>query len=308
MSGLLGDRLAEYLAMRRALGYGLRRQEKLLVQYLDWLAERGEDRITTANALAWATLPAGGEAWRSYRLAAVRGFARYLIALDPEVEVPAAELLPDQPHRATPYLYTDAQIAALMRAARTLSTPHRAATYATLIGLLAVTGMRIGEAIALDRSDLDNERGVLVVRAGKQGKSRELPLHESATAAIGRYLRRSDRPSPKLPEPALFVSAAGTRLLISNVWCTFSRLRSRAGIEARSPGCRPRIHDVRHTYAVNTILDAYRSGEDAGPRLALLATYMGHVDPKNTYWYLQAAPELMALAGQRLDRYLGEPA
>jgi integrase len=304
MSAPLRDRLAEYLAMRRALGYRLRRQEKLLLQYLDWLAARGEDQITTANALAWATLPAGGAAWRSYRLAAVRGFARYLSALDPATAVPPVELLPDQPHRATPYLYTDAQITALMQAADTLSTPHHAATYRTLTGLLAVTGIRVGEAIGLDRADFDADQGLLVV-CGKHGKLRELPLHPTTVAALAAYLRRPDRPAATPSDPALLVSAAGTRLLVSNVWCTFDRLRTRAGIQPRSPRCRPRAHDIRHTYAVNTIIDAYRAGEDAGPRLALLATYLGHADPKNTYWYLEAAPELMALAGQRLDRSLG---
>ena len=305
MTGRLEDRLADYLAMRRALGYGLRRQEKLLVQYLGWLAQQGEARVTTANALAWATLPAGGAAWRSYRLTAVRGFARYLTALGEPAEVPPAELLPDQPHRATPYLYTDAQITALMQAADMLSTRHRAATYRTLIGLLAVTGMRVGEAIALDRRDFDNQHGLLVV-CGKHGKLRELPLHPTTVAALSRYVRRPDRPAATRPEPALLVSTAGTRLLIGNVWWTFDRLRQRAGIEARSPTCRPRIHDARHTFAVNTILDAYRADEDAGPRLAVLSTYLGHADPGQTYWYLQAAPELMALAGRRLERWLGE--
>jgi integrase len=304
MSGQLADRLDEYLAMRRALGYGLRRQEKLLVQYLNWLGDRGEDQITTANALAWATQPAGGAAWRSYRLAAVRGFARYLHALDEPADVPPADLLPDSRHRATPYLYTDAQVTALMQAADTLRTRHRAATYRTLIGLLAVTGIRVGEAIALDRADFDAEHGMLVV-CGKHGKLRELPLHRTSVAALAAYLRRPDRPAATPPDAALLVSAAGTRLLISNVWCTFDRLRTLAEIEPRSPRCRPRAHDLRHTFAVNTIIDAYRAGEDAGPRLALLATYLGHVDPTATYWYLEAAPELMALAGQRLDRSLG---
>lgn len=305
MSPLL-ESLADYLAMRRALGYGLRRQEKLLRQFLAWLAERGEERITSELALVWATLPAGEGAWHSYRLQAVRGFARYLHAIDEAVEVPAAELLPDRPHRATPYLYSDDQVAALMAAAEALGTPHRVATMRTLIGLLAATGMRVGEAISLDRSDLDREHGALLVRAGKLGKIRELALQRSVVEALGRYLRRPDRPRPAAPTEALLVSAAGTRLLISNVQSTFRALRDRAGIEARSASCRPRIHSLRHTFAVNTILDGYRLGEDVGPRLALLATYLGHVDPSSTYWYLEAAPELMALAGERLERYLGE--
>lgn len=300
----LAVRLDEYLAMRRALGYGLRRQEKLLHQYLAFLAERGETQVTIANALEWAKLPAGGEAWWSYRLAGVRAFARYLVSVGDQAEVPANDLLPDRPHRAVPYLYSEQQIIALMGAAETLSTPHRTATIRTLIGLLAVTGMRVGEAIALDRDDLDEQHGVLTVRHGKLAKSRELPLHESTVAALSGYLRRRDRPRGPVGETALLTSMAGTRLLIGNVWVAFATVRKRAGIEPRSERCRPRIHDTRHSYAVQTILDAYRSGQDVGPRLALLSTYLGHVDPKATYWYLEAAPDLMAAAGERLERYL----
>jgi len=297
-------RLREYLAMRRALGYGLRRQEKLLVQFLAFLADRGETQVTTSSALAWAKLPAGGDAWRSYRLAAVRGFARYLASVGEPVEVPAVDLLPDQPHRAVPYLYSEEQIVALMNAAGTLRTPHRTVTMRTLIGLLAVTGMRIGEAIALDRGDFDEQHGVLTVRHGKLAKSRELPLHASTVAAVRGYLHRRDRPRGPAGETALLTSMAGTRLLISNVSVAFRTLRSRAEIEPRSERCRPRAHDLRHSFAVRTILDAYRSGDDAGPRLALLSTYLGHVDPASSYWYLEAAPDLMAAAGDRLERYL----
>ena len=158
----LRDSLAEYLTVRRALGYRLERAEKLLHQFLDHLDATGADQITVERALEWATLPAGAGAWHSLRLQAVRGFARYLHEVDPGVEVPAAELLPDRPHRATPYLYTDQEILALIKAASTLGTPHRTATFRTLFGVLAVTGMRIGEAIALDRSDFDADHGVLV--------------------------------------------------------------------------------------------------------------------------------------------------
>lgn len=159
----LRDSLAEYLTVRRALGYRLERAEKLLHQFLDHLDASGSDQLTVEHALAWATLPAGGPAWQAQRLQAVRGFARYVHEVDPRVEVPPTELLPDRPHRATPYLYTEEQILALMRSASTLSTPHRAATFRTLFGVLTVTGMRIGEAIALDRSDFDTGHSVLVV-------------------------------------------------------------------------------------------------------------------------------------------------
>jgi integrase len=300
----LDERLGEYLRMRRALGYGLRRQEKLLRQFLGFLEGRGETRVTTASALAWARLPAGGESWRSYRLTAVRGFARYLDSIGEPVEVPAGDLLPDRPHRAVPYHYRDEQIEALMTAADTLGTAHRTATLRTLIGLLWTTGMRVGEAIALDCADFDDRHGVLIVGHGKLAKSRELPLHESTAAAVRGYLARGDRPRGPAGETALLSSMAGTRLLISNVWAAFATLRSRAGIEPCSPRCRPRIHDMRHSFALRTILDGYRAGEDIGPRLALLSTYLGHVDPKATYWYLEAAPELMQAVGERLERYL----
>ncbi|MGH2805585.1 MAG: tyrosine-type recombinase/integrase [Thermoleophilaceae bacterium] len=291
--------------MRRALGYRLERTEKLLGQFLDHLDATGADQITVERALGWATLPAGGTRWHAMRLGAVRAFARYLHEVDPQVEVPAAELLPDRPRRAIPYLYTDRQILALMRAASTLRTPHRAATLRTLFGLLAVTGMRIGEALALDRSDFDAGHGVLVVRHGKFGKSRELPLHASTTSTLAGYLRRRDRPRPVAPTDALLVSSAGTRLLVGNVQCAFRTLRARAGILPRSAACRPRLHDARHSFAVNTLLDAYRAGGDVAPTLAVLSTYLGHVDPAKTYWYLEAAPELMELAGERLERHLG---
>jgi integrase/recombinase XerD len=173
----LRESLAEYLAVRRALGYRLEGTERLLRQFLDHLVAAGADRITVERAVAWATLPAAGEHWHSMRLGAVRGFARYLHEVDPRVEVPAADVLPDRPRRAVPYLYTDGQILALMRAASTLRTPHKAATFRTLFGLLVVTGMRIGEAIALDRSDFDADLGTLIIRHGKFGicRNRHMP-------------------------------------------------------------------------------------------------------------------------------------
>jgi len=164
--------------------------------------------------------------------------------------------------------------------------------------------MRIGEAIRLDRSDIDYEHELLVVRDTTFGKSRELALHPSTTFAMARYLRRRDRPVPIEPTAALFTSATGTRLTYCNVHLAFKRTVAHAGLKPRSAGCRPRPHDLRHTFAVNTVLDAYRSGDDVNARLPLLSTYLGHVHPGSTYWYLQAAPELLALAGQRLENHL----
>ena len=304
---VLHGQLAGYLAARRALGYRLDRQEKLVGQFLDYLEELGVEQITIEHALRWATLPAGAPRWHANRLCAVRSFARHLRAIGVPVEVPVSGLLPSSGSRAVPYLYSDEQIAALMDATSMLSTPHRAATYRTLIGLLAVTGMRRGEAVALDCDDFDPVEGVITVRAGKFGKARELALHPSTVDALGAYLRRRDRPRSAPADQALLVSTVGRRLPMSGVEGTFRRLVRRAGITPRSAACRPRIHDVRHSFAVGALLDAYRTGEPVGPRVVALSTYLGHGHPSHTYWYLHAAPELMALAAQRLERHLETP-
>ncbi|MCA1679399.1 MAG: tyrosine-type recombinase/integrase [Actinobacteria bacterium] len=303
----LEDRLAGYLAVRRALGYRLARAEKLLAQFIAWLNERDETTITAASALAWATLPAATDSnWHAHRLTVVRGFAAHVHALDPAHELVAQDLLPQRPRRAVPYLYSDAEIRALMEASSVIPTPHRAATMRALIGLLAVTGMRIGEAIRLDRGDIDHQHDVLTVVESKFGKSRQLAVHATTTAALRAYLRGGDRPIPIEPTDAVFTSAVGTRLTYCNVHLAFKRIVAHAGLVPRSTACRPRPHDLRHAFAVNTLLDAYRhdrgDGEHIQTRIALLCTYLGHVNPGSTYWYLQAAPELLALAAERLDR------
>jgi integrase/recombinase XerD len=302
MAAPLRDALGDYLRMRRALGYRLVRPEKLLTQFLDHLDATGSETVTVEAALAWSCSPTGGDVnWWAYRLSVVRGFAVYLHTLDPAMEVPATDLLPWRARRAIPYLYSQADIAALLSAAASLSTPLRRATITTLIGLLAVTGMRVGEALAADRDDLDVEHGLLVVRHGKFGKSRELVLHPSTVTALRSYLRERDRLHPTPSSPALLISTAGTRLLYCNVHWTFHRLVQRAGITPRSAGCRPRIHDLRHSFAVAAMLDAYAAGQDGQQRLTLLSTYLGHVDPAGTYWYLSASPELLAVAARRLE-------
>ena len=305
MTGLLREHLADYLALRRALGYRLERPEKLLNQFLDHLEHLDETVITVAGALTWAQLPASGSSnWWAYRLCVVRCFATYLHAIDPVHEVPATGLLPQRPLRATPYLYSDLEIAALIAAAMTLRTALRRATIATLIGLLVVTGMRIGEAISLDRRDVDLAEGRLTIRFGKFGKTRELALHPSTIEALRVYRQLRDKSAPLTGTSAFFVSTAGTRLIYCNVHNTFHRLVKQIGLMPRSPACRPRIHDLRHAFAVRTMLDTYAAGEDGQARLTLLSTWLGHVHPRHTYWYLSAAPELMALAGQRLEAHL----
>jgi integrase len=240
----LARSLQDYLKMRRALGFKLERSGQLLADFVGYLERGGAHRITTEAALIWATQPAEAHpAWWGARLAAVRPFARFLRTLDPFTEVPPPDLLPSRCPRAIPYLYSSAEVAALMAAARAMRSPLRAATYETLIGLLAVTGMRVGEAIGLDRGDLDRAEGVLTVRAAKFGKSREVPLHPSTSEALERYAGVRARRCPRPKSPSLFVSTSGTRLLYKNVHYEFHRLARTAGLEPRSERCRPRPHD-----------------------------------------------------------------
>ena len=301
----LHQALADYLAVRRVLGYRLVRAEKLLTQFLAFVEERGEKHLTLDTALAWATAPAGADpSWISRRLSDIRRFAIHLRGIDPATQVPPADILPGRTRRATPYLYSPEEITTLMDAAAILRGSHRRATYRTLVGVLAATGIRVGEAIAIDRHDFNAVDGVLTIRNGKFCKSRELPLHPSTAAAIDGYLRRTDRPQHVPNVQALFLSPTGTRLLYTNVQNTFQRLVRHSGIAPRSGMCRPRLHDLRHGFAVNTMLDAYRDGADPGARLAILSTYLGHINPVHTYWYLSASPELLKLAGDRLERHL----
>jgi integrase len=296
----------EYLAVRRALGFKLEREGQLLHDFAGFCAGRGEPAITVAAALAWATLPQDADpVWWGARLTAVRMFARWQAAFDAATEVPPAGLLPQRSRRAEPYPYSDADILALLERARAIRSPLRAATYQTLIGLLAVSGMRVGEAIALDRGDADLDQGVLYIRHAKFGKSRLVPCHPSTTEALRAYERARDAHRPPPDTPAFFVSTAGTRLIYKNVHHCFHRLAGEAGLAPLGPRCRPRIHDLRHRFALLTLLGWYRDGTDIGQRLASLSAYLGHLRPQDTYWYLRAAPELLALAAERLDRVPG---
>ena len=232
--------------------------------------------------------------------------SRYLQAIDPRTEVPPDDLLPRQTLRVTPYLYAEQDIRRLMHAAEGLHRPLRAATYTTFFGLLAVTGLRIGEAIRLDRQDVDWAHRLLLIRDSKFGKSREVPVHDTTIEALRAYARLRDRVGPRPKSPSFFLSSMGTRLIYMTALRTFWELLDRAGIEGRSARSRPRPHDLRHTFAVRTLLDWYRAGVDVQARLPVLSTYLGHLDPTSTYWYLSAAPELLALAAQRLEAAQGE--
>lgn len=302
----LRQALADYLDLRRSLGFGLVRDGKLLAQFLDYLDEHRMITVTTQAAVVWASLPTNGSlGWLGMRMRAVRGFAGYLHALDPAVEVPPPGVLPGQGRRAVPYLYSPADLAALFTQAEQQCTPLRAATIRTLIGLLAVTGMRLGEATGLDDDDFDPVDGVLLVRRAKGGGSRQLPLHPTTTAALVDYRALRDQHFARPVSTALLVSNTGTRLLNYNVGQTFAKLVRRAGLTAHGRPRQPRPHDLRHSFAVATLLDWYRAGVDVSARLPLLSTYLGHVAPAHTYWYLQAAPELLAEAAHRLDIQAG---
>jgi integrase/recombinase XerD len=301
----LRDALGDYLSLRRALGFRLASAGRLLGQFVGYLEAHGTDTVTAEHAMAWAAQPAGASVhWQAIRLSVVRGFAAYLHSLAPAAEViPAGQFRPGV-CRATPYLYSDAEIGSLIEVAAGLRPPLRAATCQTLISPLVITGIRAGEAIGLDDEDFDAGRELLVIRNAKYGKHRLVPLHPSTARALTRYagLRRHAHPFPA--SPAFFVSTAGTRLLHSNISLTFTRLAGQAGLTRRSASRRPRVHDLRHSFAVNTVLGWYRDGADIAALMPRLSTYLGHTDPQHTFWYLSAAPELRALAGQRLEAHL----
>jgi integrase/recombinase XerD len=304
----LAVRAAEYLQVRRALGFRLRDHDWLLSGFAAFADARDADYITIELALAWATRPAGADrCWHASRLSAVRGFARHLSTADPRTQIPPAGLLKGRSRRADPYLYSAADIAAVMNAAQAIGSPLRAATYQTLTGLLAVTGMRAGEVIGLDRGDVDFGEQALTVRQGKSGKSRRLPLHPQTAAALRGYARLRDEHFPRPASPAFFVSLAGTRLIYQNIQHTFARLTRDAGLPAGPARRRPRLHDLRHTFAVTTLISWYDDGQPVQPRLPLLSTWLGHAAPDGTYWYLHAVPELLTRAAGRPGALPGGP-
>lgn len=294
----LESALAEYLAVRRALGYSLVEDGRQLAAFVAHLDACGIDTVTVAVAVDWASAtPLGGGGTK--RLGAVRGFARYLQALDPVHEVPPTRLLPGQSARPVPFLYSDDHIATLMTAARALTPPGWGATVEVIIGLLWTTGMRIGEVLRLDLDDLDTDTQVLTIRLAKFGRSRLVPIAPSTASALCDY--RAGLPATST-DPAMFVTPAGRRVRYERFNLAFVALLDDAGITTTS-GKRPRAHDARHSFAVRTLTGWYRDGLDVHALLPRLSTYLGHVEPSSTYWYLSAAPELMALAADRLERH-----
>lgn len=296
-------RLGEYVAMRRALGYKLDKLELLAGQFCDWLAGQGKTTFTTIDAVTWARLPAGADpGWWGMRLGAVRTFATYLQACGVDVAVPPRAILPARTGRAVPFIYTQADLEALLACCPQVFG-HRfvADTMRTLIGLLAATGIRIGEALRLTPADLDTESGVLLIRSSKNDTSRLVPVHSTTIDQLLAYrdlpARARARPDPDGP---LFVSSRGTGYQRSTIEGYFARLVRAAGLAPRGRA-HPRPHDLRHTFATAQITAAYRAGIDPQRTLTLLATWLGHTSAAHTYWYLTATPDLMALAADRLE-------
>ena len=304
----LADHLDNYLKLRRQLGYKLAVPGILLRNFVWYLRKKRVAFITTDIALRWATLPVNiTQRQRAVRLGVVRRFAEYLSALDPRTEIPAQKLLPFHHRRPTPHLYKNEEVVKLITAAGQIDgkDPLKCATYRTLFGLLAVTGMRVGEAIALDFKDVSLSQGLLTIPQGKGNKTRLVPLHSSTTQALKLYTEARRKCFPPLPDSSFFVSEHGTRLCYSTVNGWFLKISRRIGL--RNPGDAHgiRLYDLRHRFAIQTLLNWYRTDVDVGVHLPELATYLGHVHVNDTYWYLSATPELLQRAMLRWQRAEG---
>jgi integrase/recombinase XerD len=305
MSALSGH-VEEYLRLRRALGFKLERHGQILPQLVAYLEAAGASTITRELAIAWAKLPTGAHPrhWAA-RLAVARGFAAYLQTIDPATEVPPADVFAVRYQRPAPYLWSQADIWRLLEATRALRPPLKGASYEALFGLLAVTGMRVGEAVALEHDDLDLDDGVITIREqiAKLERARLVPLHPTTVEALDRYARTRARLCPKPRSRAFFLSGTGTTIDRSAVSKTLRTITLALGL--RTETARPRAHDLRHSFAVEILIGWQRSGIPVDEQIAVLSTYLGHVSPAETYWYLTATPELMELAAQRLQLRFG---
>jgi len=305
MSSGLGAHVDEYLQLRRALGFKLKEDGELLKQLIAYVEAAGATTLSSEVAIAWARLPEGVHPnYWARRLRAARGFASYLQTIDPATEIPPPDVFPVRRQRATPYLFSEQDIGRLLQEARRLSRPLRAASHEALFGLLAVSGMRVGEAIALTREDVDLDAGLITIRRAKHDRPRLVPLHPTTVEALRRYASERDRLCPEPRSHAFFLSSAGTAVHKTGLGMTFREITTRLGL--RTEAVHPRIHDLRHRFAVQTLIDWQRSGIKIDEHIATLSTYLGHVSPADTYWYLSASPELMELAAERVhDRFGG---
>jgi integrase/recombinase XerD len=304
--------LERYLTIRRSLGYALRADERVLRRFVAFADQEGATHLSTALFLRWQATcgHANRHTWAG-RLRVIRRFAHWLQSLDPQHDVPPQTLMPSRYRRVRPYIYSDDDIQRIVATAAALPSLNglRPLTCATLFGLLAVTGLRISEALSLNTADVDLDAGVLTVHRGKFGKARLLPLADSTTAHLTAYVRERDRLLGALSVP-FFVSDRGTRLTDCGARYNFAAVCQRMGLRPRTQyrrhGRGPRLHDLRHTFAVRTLVHWYRLGHDPAREMLKLTTYLGHVHPAHTYWYIEAVPELLALASQRAEASLVE--
>jgi integrase len=312
MTGEVQVLVEEFIAMRRGLGYRLCRQADYLrdfARYLDVTGHHGPVSLTAS--VDWATSTSTPDPRNhARRLSIVRGFLRHLSALDATTEVPPPGLLGPTYHRTPPHVYSDEEISDLLRAAAALPPrgglrPH---CYVTLFSVLACTGLRISEALALSRGDADLVNGVLTVRAGKNGRTRLVPLHPSALAPLREYAAQRDAyGGPPGDADAFFRTERTERLSYGTVSTTFKRIRRRLGWTAAGRTRTPRIHDLRHRMVVRRIQEWHAEGVDVDRKIAVLATYLGHVRTCDLFWYLSAAPELMNIVADRFEDYMTHP-
>jgi integrase len=283
----LANHVDEYLALRRSLGFALKREEQLLGEFVAYLEAAGAENVRSELAIAWAKLPseASPNHW-SKRLGVVRRFAIYLATIEETTEVPPTGIFPTTRRRPSPYLFSERDVERVLEAARGLASPLRAASHEALFGLLAVSGMRIGEALGLARGDVDLDAGVITTRHAKFDRTRLVPLHESTTAALRTFAAARDRLCPRPRVDVFFCSSAGTALDRSGVDKTFREITTTLGL--RSPTVRPRVQDLRHGFAVRTLVNWQRQKVSVDRHLATLSGYLGHVAPSETYWYLSA--------------------
>lgn len=303
----LRDALPQYVALRRALGTKLQEPARTLEHFLDFLEREGAEFITSELALRWAIEPQGVQrATWARRLGMVRRFAAWFSTIDVRTEVPPHRLLSPRRIRNKPHIFTEQEVERLMGEAARLSSPTglRALTYTTLIGLLAATGLRPGEALALDRSDVDLETGILAIRQTKFGKSRFVPVADSTRVALQKYAKQRDALLPSRRTDAFLVSHRGARVEGCTARRTFARISCAIGLrtvaENRRYGRGPRLQDFRHCFATRKLIEWYRAGVDVGREMPKLTTYLGHIDVAHTYWYLEAVPELLQLATDRV--------
>jgi integrase/recombinase XerD len=303
----LREAVGEYLAMRRALGFKLQEAGNGLLDFVTFMEQQCASYITQQLALRWAQQPSTvlPSRW-AQRLSYVRGFARYRSATDPRTQIPPDGLLPFRPKRARVHLYTEDEIRSLLRAALKLpsrSDGLRPWTYHGLLGLISVAGLRLGEARNLELQDIDLKAAVLTVRSAKFGKSRLIPFHASTRDVLADYMARRERLWAGRPVSSyLFISGRGNRLDAGQIHRTFYSLSRQIGLRGPSDSHGPRLHDMRHRFALKTLLCWYRADEDPERRLPILSAYLGHVHITDTFWYLSGWPELMQEAMKRLER------